>query len=44
MVKHTLKILRCETKVNHTKVTIIHNAKFLKYVWLFFSIMHKRVK
>ena len=32
MVKHTLKILRCS-----------HTARFLKYVWPFYNIMHERV-
>ena len=32
MAKHTLKILRC------------WHLKILKYVWLFYNIMHKRVK
>ena len=32
MVKHTLKILWCPI------------AKFLKYVWPFYNIMHERVK
>ena len=33
MVKHTLKILRCE-----------HRKIFKKYVWPFYNIMHERVK
>ena len=32
MAKHTLKISRCST------------ARFLKYVWPFYNIMHERVK
>ena len=32
MATHTFKILRC------------HIAKFLKYIWSFFNIMHERVK
>ena len=33
MAKHTLKILRC----------LHHTARFLKYVWPFYNIMHVRV-
>ena len=33
MAKHSLKILRC-----------VNTARFLKYVWPFYNIIHKRVK